>query len=67
MAIQGHQLGVTGWNLYLSTAGRVNVVCQDLNIGCYKPGFPGDSDGKASACNAGELGSNCGLERFPGE
>ena len=22
------------------------MVCQDLNIGCYKPGFPGDSDGK---------------------
>ena len=29
--------------------------------------FPGDSDGKASACNAGDPGSVPGLERFPGE
>ena len=33
---------------------------------CYK-GFPGDSDGKESACNAGDLGSTPGLERSPGE
>ena len=30
-------------------------------------GFPGSSDGKASACNAGDLGSNPGLRRSPGE
>ena len=30
-------------------------------------GFPGDSDGKESACNAGDLGSIPGLERSPGE
>ena len=30
-------------------------------------GFPGGSDGKESACNAGDLGSNPGLGRFPGE
>ena len=29
--------------------------------------FPGGSDGKASACNAGDLGSNPGLRRSPGE
>ena len=29
-------------------------------------GFPGDSDGKESACNAGDLGSVPGLGRFPG-
>ena len=29
--------------------------------------FPGDSDGKESACNTGDLGSIPGLERFPGE
>ena len=29
--------------------------------------FPGDSDGKASACNAGDQGSIPGLERSPGE
>ena len=30
-------------------------------------GFPGGSDGKASACNAGDPGSVPGLERYPGE
>ena len=29
--------------------------------------FPGDSDSKASTCNAGDLGSIPGLERYPGE
>ena len=29
--------------------------------------FPGGSDGKASACNAGDLGSITGLGRSPGE
>ena len=30
-------------------------------------GFPGGSDGKESACDAGDLGSNPGLGRSPGE
>ena len=30
-------------------------------------GFPGGSDVKASACNAGDLGSTPGLGRSPGE
>ena len=30
-------------------------------------GFPSNSDGKASACNAGEAGSIPGLGRCPGE
>ena len=30
-------------------------------------GFPGGLDGKASACNAGDLGSIPGLGRSPGE
>ena len=29
--------------------------------------FPGDSDGKESACNARDPGSVLGLGRFPGE
>ena len=29
--------------------------------------FPGGSDGKASACNVGDLGSILGLRRSPGE
>ena len=32
-----------------------------------KEGFPGGSDGKESACNAADLGSNPGLGRSPGE
>ena len=30
-------------------------------------GFPGGSDGKESACNAGDPGSTPGLGRSPGE
>ena len=30
-------------------------------------GFPGSSDGKASACNAGDPGSICGSGRSPRE
>ena len=30
-------------------------------------GFPDDSDGKESACNAGDLGSIPGLGKSPGE
>ena len=30
-------------------------------------GFPGDSDGKESACNAGDLDSISGSGRSPGE
>ena len=32
-----------------------------------QPFFPGGSDGKASACNTGDLGSIPGLGRSPGE
>jgi len=31
-----------------------------------RPGFPGGSDGKESACNVGDLGSILGLGRSPG-
>ena len=32
----------------------------------YVKGFPGGSDGKEPACNAGDLGSILGLGRYPG-
>ena len=40
-----------------------------LNLREFKEvlGFPGGSDSKASACNAGDLGSIPGLGRSPGE
>ena len=54
--------------------------CQESLVLCFldvsKPkyvkamamrGFPGGSDGKESAYNAGDLGSNPGLGRSPGE
>ena len=34
---------------------------------CVCMGFPGSSDGKESACNAGDLGLIPKLGRFPGE
>ena len=33
----------------------------------FPMGFPGDSDGKGSTCNAGDLGLISGLGRRPGE
>ena len=33
-----------------------------LNIFLYKQGFPGDSDGKESACNAGDWVRSLGWE-----
>ena len=33
----------------------------------FKKGFPSSSDGKESACNAGDLGSIPGSGRSPGE
>ena len=33
----------------------------------YVKGFPGGSDGKEPACNAGDLGSILGSGRSPGE
>ena len=38
----------------------------NYNVYTYM-GFPGGSDGKESACNAGDLGSIPGLGRSPGE
>ena len=34
---------------------------------CKMWGFPGGSEGKASACNAGDQGLILGLRRSPGE
>ena len=36
------------------------LLCFDVVLTCL--GFPGSSDGKESACNVGDLGSNPGLE-----
>ena len=50
---------------------KIELVCciPKTNIILYKfkVGFPGGSDGKESACNAGDLGSITGSGRSPGE
>ena len=38
-----------------------------MNTVSFSMGFPGGSEGKASGCNAGDLGSIPGSGRFPGE
>ena len=40
---------------------------KDLSLGKLWEGFPGSSDGKASACSAGDPGSIPGLGRSLGE
>ena len=40
---------------------------RDLALASCFLGFPGSSDGKASACNVGDLGSIPGSGRFPGQ
>ena len=42
---------------------RVTIYCFLI----HDKGFPGGSDSKESACNAGDLGLIPGLERSPGE
>ena len=44
----------------------MNLVSLHL-LSIYSVGFPGGSDGKASACNAGDPGSIPGSGRSPGE
>ena len=41
--------------------------CKYLQDAFWSLGFPSTSDGKASVCNAGDLGSIPGLGRSPGE
>ena len=44
----------------------VRKYIQDVNFDILV-GFPGGSEGKELACNAGDLGSIPGVGRFPGE
>ena len=66
------ELSVNGILHQVPRGGRV----EDLTLGSsptlmkgihIQMGFPGGSDGKASACNAGDLGLIPGLGRPPGE
>ena len=46
---------------------EVQVIPTILSLTKFPWGFPVGSDGKVSACNAGDLGSVPGLGRPPGE
>ena len=52
------------WN-YLSKAKEKYFIKQTIRD--FATSFPGDSDGKESACNAEDLGLISGLVRSPGE
>ena len=43
---------------------NVHLIAHNYHFSC---GFPGGSDGKVSACNAGDPGLIPGSGRFPGE
>ena len=45
---------------------RYNIARRKNTPSQKESGFPGGSDGKESACNAGDLGSLPGLGRYPG-
>ena len=50
--------------IFFITQGHVDLIQCILHV---RQGFPGDSDGKESACDVGDLGSTPGLGRSPGE
>ena len=53
------------WKITQTTSASVSW--SKTLVKLYSRGFPGGSDGKESACNAGVLDSIPGLGRFPGE
>ena len=53
--------------LYIYIHTYIHTYIYKTYIFCLFRGFPGGSDGKESACGAGDLGSIPGLERSPGE
>ena len=61
--ISSQVVGITFINLCVAvTQHWVSFLYVSINVG-----FPGGSDGKESACNAGDLSSIPGLGRSPGE
>ena len=53
--------------LYMGRCKRLNSLKSFIHIRLSYLGFPGGSDSKASACNAGDPGLIPGLGRSPGE
>ena len=50
----------------MHNVGKEMVMNKESEVLGFGLGFPGGSEGKASACNAGDLGSIPGLGRSPG-
>ena len=64
----GEMNGTSGFENLMAKIGmcfRVNVQRREMGIVCL--GFPGGSEGKESACNAGDPDLIPGSERSPGE
>ena len=55
------------WPKYWSFSFNISPSNEYSRLVSFKMGFPCGSDGKESACNAGDLGSIPGLGRSPGE
>ena len=51
----------------MHNVGKEMVMNKESEVLGFGLGFPGGSEGKASACNAGDLGSIPGLGRSSGE
>ena len=66
---RGAGMAPTCWesNNGLARGQEPNPALSKLNTVAVNPGFPGGSDGKESACSAGDPGSIPGLGRSPGE
>ena len=56
---------MAGWIEILKSYINLKVELQSLTLQYFEMGFPGGSDGKESACSAGDLGSIPGLGRSP--
>ena len=59
----------TAQQYHTCTCGQnaVHILCVILVVSNFNRGFPGGSDSKESACNAGDVGSVPGSGRAPGE
>ena len=63
----GHTAGRSVMGLGCDHSSRTQVKCPFHLNPTFLQGFPGGSDGKESACNAGDQGLIAGSRRSPGE
>ena len=63
---EASELGIKRFRYFMMFF-KFQSYCQKLDHQYISLNFPGSSDSKDSACNAGDLGSLPGSGRFPGE